>query len=43
MKQNTWLKCNVNMFEHFGGSTVRITSDYAAEMIIGDVYREVAW
>jgi transposase len=27
MKQNTWLKCNVNMFEFFGGSTVRITCD----------------
>lgn len=27
MKQNTWLKCNVNMFEYFGGSTVRIICD----------------
>jgi transposase len=27
MKQNTWLKCNVNMFEFFGGSTVRVTCD----------------
>jgi len=27
MKQNTWLKCNVNMFEFFGGSTVRIICD----------------
>lgn len=27
MKQDTWLKCNVKMFEYFGGSTVRITSD----------------
>ena len=27
MKQNTWLKCNKNMFEFFGGSTVRITCD----------------
>ena len=27
MKQNTWLKCHVNMFEYFGGSTVRITCD----------------
>jgi transposase len=27
MKQNTWIKCNVNMFEFFGGSTVRITCD----------------
>ncbi len=27
MKQNTWLKCNVNMFEYFGGSTVKITCD----------------
>ena len=27
MKQNTWLKCNINMFEFFHGSTVRITCD----------------
>ncbi len=27
MKQDTWLKCNVNMFEYFGGSTVRIICD----------------
>ena len=27
MKQNTWIKCNVNMFEYFGGSTVRIVCD----------------
>lgn len=27
MKQNTWLKCNVNMFEFFAGSTVRVTCD----------------
>lgn len=27
MKQNTWIKCNVNMFEFFGGSTVRLTCD----------------
>jgi transposase len=27
MKQNTWMKCNVKMFEYFGGSTVRITCD----------------
>ena len=27
MKQGTWLKCNVNMFEYFNGSTVRITCD----------------
>jgi transposase len=27
MKQNTWLKCNINMFEFFGGSTVRVTCD----------------
>lgn len=27
MKQNTWLRCHVNMFEFFGGSTVRITCD----------------
>ncbi len=27
MKQNTWLKCHVNMFEFFGGSTVRIICD----------------
>jgi transposase len=27
MKQNTWLKCNVNMFDYFGGSTVRIVCD----------------
>lgn len=27
MKQNTWMKCNVNMFEFFGGSTVRVTCD----------------
>jgi transposase len=27
MKQDTWLKCNVNMFEYFGGSTVKITCD----------------
>lgn len=27
MKQNTWLKCHVNMFEYFGGSTVRIVCD----------------
>ncbi|WZL81198.1 IS21 family transposase [Vallitaleaceae bacterium 9-2] len=27
MKQNTWIKCNVNMYEFFGGSTVRITCD----------------
>lgn len=27
MKQNTWLKSNVNMFEFLGGSTVRVTCD----------------
>lgn len=27
MKQDTWLRCNVHMFEYFGGSTVRITCD----------------
>ncbi|NLB81765.1 MAG: IS21 family transposase [Clostridiaceae bacterium] len=27
MKQDTWLKCHVNMFEYFSGSTVRITCD----------------
>jgi transposase len=27
MKQNTWLRCNVHMFEYFGGSTIRITCD----------------
>lgn len=27
MKQNTWIKCNVNMFKYFGGSTVKITCD----------------
>ena len=27
MKQETWLKCNVNMFEYFCGSTIRITCD----------------
>lgn len=27
MKQDTWIKCNINMFEYFGGSTVRITCD----------------
>lgn len=27
MKQNTWLKCHVRMFEFFGGSTVRTTCD----------------
>lgn len=27
MKQNTWLRCNVNMFEFFGGSTVRVICD----------------
>lgn len=27
MKQNTWLKCNINMFEFFAGSTVRVTCD----------------
>lgn len=27
MKQNTWLKCHVHMFEFFGGSTVRTTCD----------------
>ncbi|MDO9517418.1 MAG: IS21 family transposase [Methanosarcinaceae archaeon] len=27
MKQDTWMKCNVNMFEYFGGSTVRIVCD----------------
>ena len=27
MKQSNWLKANVNMFEFFGGSTVRITCD----------------
>ena len=25
MKQNIWIKCNVNMFEFFGGSSFRIT------------------
>ena len=27
MKQNTWLKCHVNMFAYFGGSTIRIKCD----------------
>lgn len=27
MKQDTWLRCNVQMFEYFGGSTVRVTCD----------------
>ena len=27
MKQNTWLKCHVNMFNFFGGSTIRIKCD----------------
>lgn len=27
MKQNTWLKCHVNMYEFFGGSTVRLICD----------------
>jgi hypothetical protein len=27
MKENTWLKCNVNMFEFFGGSTIRTVCD----------------
>lgn len=27
MKQDTWLRCNVHMFEFFGGSTVRVTCD----------------
>lgn len=27
MKQDSWLKCNVNMFEYFGGSTIRIICD----------------
>ena len=27
MKQDTWLRCNVHMFEYFGGSTVRVTCD----------------
>jgi len=27
MKQNTWLRCNVHMFEYFTGSTVRVTCD----------------
>ncbi len=27
MKQDTWITCNVNMFEYFGGSTVRIVCD----------------
>jgi transposase len=27
MKQDTWLHCNVHMFQFFGGSTVRITCD----------------
>jgi hypothetical protein len=27
MKQDTWLRCNIHMFEFFGGSTVRVTCD----------------
>lgn len=27
MKQNTWLKCHVNMFKYFNGSTVKIVCD----------------
>ena len=27
MKENTWLRCNVNMFEFFGGTTVRVVCD----------------
>lgn len=27
MKQNTWLKCHVNMFAYFSGSTIRIKCD----------------
>jgi len=27
MKQNTWLNCHVNMYKHFGGSTIRLICD----------------
>lgn len=27
MKQNTWLQCHVNMYNYFGGSTIRLICD----------------
>ena len=27
MKQDTWLRCNINMFEYFGGVTIRTVCD----------------
>jgi len=27
MKEDSWIRCNIHMFEFFGGSTVRITCD----------------
>lgn len=27
MKQDTWIKCNIHMFEYFSGSTVRVKCD----------------
>ncbi|MBS7528851.1 IS21 family transposase [Fusibacter paucivorans] len=51
MKQDTWLKCNVNMFEFFGGSTVRITCDnlktgvishpHQGEIILNERYEDL--
>ena len=27
MKMDTWIRCNVHMFEYFGGVTTRIVCD----------------
>lgn len=27
MKSDTWLRCHMNMFEYFGGTTIRLISD----------------
>lgn len=50
MKMDTWINCNINMFEYFGGSTVRIICDNLktgvvahpkhGEIILTDTYSE---
>lgn len=51
MKQNTWLNCHVNMYNYFGGSTIRLVCDNLktgvishpkdGEIILNDKYEEL--
>ena len=42
MQEKSWIDAHVHAFECFGGTPVIAVPDYAAEMIIGDVYRKAA-